>query len=93
MAFVLGGIARGGIAIESEVLFHKRLNEIELTNTMSEAKVGLSPYHGIFPQEHFAAYRACLKSAVADTRFSALTGVLMDYRFQRARLLDWWMSD
>jgi glycosyltransferase involved in cell wall biosynthesis len=93
MAFVLGGIARGGIAIEPEVLFHKRLNEIEVTNTISQAKPALSPYHGIFPPEHFAAYRACLKSAVAATRFSTLTAIVMDYRSQRAKLLDWWTSD
>ena len=90
MAFVLGGIARGGIAIEPEVLFHKRLSEIEATNTVSQAKPGVIRHHGIFPQEHFAAYRACLMSAVADTRFSAFTGILMDYRFHRARLLKWW---
>jgi glycosyltransferase involved in cell wall biosynthesis len=82
MAFVLGVLARSGVAIGPNVLFQKRLRRSEQVPTGSQ--VNASSEAAVFPVEQYEEYRRGLLTAVRETRFEAVTSLLMSYRYRRA---------
>jgi glycosyltransferase involved in cell wall biosynthesis len=83
MALVLGAIARGGVIVDDQVMFEKRLSQSEAHRTTSPTPPDTG---GEFPLEQYESYKAGLLAAVAGTGFSWLTNAVMSYRFCWARL-------